>query len=313
MTDPNEGAEAVTEAAAEGLDGLEDALRSIDDLVDPDEEHLGSVIDRLDRLERVAREAEELLASIDLAELPDAVDEEELVEAVETGEIPDAIAEGEADEVVRVRRLLRAINLRELLDVGNVVEISREANEFEEAVGNVRDGGDGGEDDGILGKATDAVGDDEGGMLETAVEEGEELVAEGKEAASDEFGVGSLDPAEGEEFGLDAEDTEAYQRMVQDRAVASIEEFREALLVVHGKFQKVYDFNREHLRREDASTHSRNPTAASTMPIERADMRAADRLSTVPRQVKYSTAPGFDRIYGSRFERELEKRRGDNE
>lgn len=106
-----------------------------------------------------------------------------------------------------------------------------------------------------------------------------------------------------------AEDPEAYQIAIQEQALKGIDAFRSALLETHEKFEQLYEMNREKMRRKDASTNSRNPTAAATIPTERRDLGSGARYSTVPQDVKLSTAPTRKRIYGRRFEIEREKQR----
>jgi len=66
------------------------------------------------------------------------------------------------------------------------------------------------------------------------------------------------------------------------------------------------------MRRQDTSTNSRNPTAASTISTDRLDLGSGTRYSTVPQEVKLSTAPTRKRIYGRRFELERERQRRKN-
>lgn len=109
------------------------------------------------------------------------------------------------------------------------------------------------------------------------------------------------------------DDPEAYQVAIQQGAMEGIDAFRSALLETHAKFDRLYEFNREKMRRQDTSTNSRNPTAVSTLPTERAAVGSGVKHSTVPQEVRYSTAPTRKRIYGRRFEQERKKRRDDND
>ncbi len=78
------------------------------------------------------------------------------------------------------------------------------------------------------------------------------------------------------------EDPEAYQFAIQQGAMEGIDAFREALLETHATFERLYEFNREKMRRRDTSANSRNPTAASTMPTERAAVGSGVKHATVP-------------------------------
>lgn len=290
--------EELLSEAESSFENLESSLEGIDapdELGDGDlEELLGDV----DTLVRVAQETGELIESLDLTELPEAVDGDELLEAIETGEIPDALTEEEtgATDVVDFTQLFSALDLLSMWDASDLTEIWEQKREFDEA--------------------TDALGDDEdSGALEdaaeTIVDEGTDLIGD------DDDGDGLLEDVDTKEATMEAfgtpdveEDPEAYQVFIQQQAMRGIDAFRDALLETHETFQKLYDTNREKMRRENTSPSSRNPTAVSTIATERRDIGTSDtRHSTVPQQVKLSTAPTRKRIYGRRFELELERKR----
>lgn len=277
--------------AEESLTELEEVLEGTVGLDDLAEDELDAVLENVTLMADLADEVEDVLDAVDLTDLPRAIDASELLEAIEVGEVPDTLAEGDSEDVVELRQLIRAINLQELWDAANVRELWQAKRDLEETIE------EGEADDSLAGKAVSAVTDDD--------DENDGLVD-----ADGEMLEGDVGMDVGDGFGIDAEDTEPYQTMIQHQAMEGIDEFREALILTHGKFQKLYDFNREKMRRQDTTPNSRNPTAASTVPVERNDVGHAGRHSTVPKQVRHSSAPGFDRVYGPRFERELEKRRG---
>ncbi|WIV67588.1 hypothetical protein [Natrialbaceae archaeon AArc-T1-2] len=305
MSDEPAGLESILEDANARLSAVDDYLEnveSLDSIADElESDELEDLRDTVDVLVSLVDELEDALEAIDLAELPEAVDGDELLAAIDAGEIPDALGEGDASDVIEIRQVIQAIDLVETWNAANVSELWDAKDDLEETTDELVDETD---DDSMLGEAAETVADDDS----LVGDEDEELIeGDVTDAATDEFGSFDLG---GDSIGMDAAETEAYQTMIQTKAMTGIEEFREALLYTHETFQKLYEYNRERTRRKDTSTNSRNPTAVSTMATGRADVGSTARSSTVPREVKGSTAPGFDRIYGRRFERELEKRRG---
>lgn len=297
---------ALVDDAEDCLADVDDCLEgveSVDELGDDDREELFASVDRLVDL---VDELEDALDAIDLTELLDSVDGTAVLEAIDVGEIPDALGDGDAGDVVELRPLIRAIDLAEAWNAADVHELWDAKGDLEATAEELTDEDDGG----MVAEAIDTATDV--GESVTGDEDDELLEGDVGDVLEDEFGE-QFDLADGESFGFGAEDTQAYQEMIQVQAIEGVEELREAVLYAHEKFRKLYEFNREKMRRQDTSTHSRNPTAVSTMPTERADLGSTARSTTVPRQVKGSTAPGFDRIYGRRFERELEKRRGETD
>ncbi|MDG5819341.1 hypothetical protein [Natronococcus sp. A-GB7] len=288
--------EELLSAAESSLENLESSLEGVDtpdELGDGDlEELLGDV----DTLVRIAEETAELIESLDLTELPEAVDRDDLLEAIETGEIPDALADEEtgASDVIDLTQLFSALDLLSMWDAADLTEIWEEKRELDDATDELDD-----EDDGALEDAA-----------ETVVDEGTDLIGD-----EDEDGLfEEIDPREAAMEAFEKpdieDDPEAYQVFIQQQAMRGIDAFRDALLETHETFQGLYETNREKMRREDTSPSSRNPTAASTLPTERRDIGTSDtRHSTVPQQVKLSTAPTRRRIYGRRFELELERKR----
>ncbi|WP_306059435.1 hypothetical protein [Natronococcus wangiae] len=306
MTDANDGAdETFAELLSEAetaLENVADSLGDADDLEELGDGELESLLGDVDTLARVARETGELIEALDLSELPEAVDGSELLEAIETGEVPDALTDEEtgAGDVVDFTQVFQAIDLLNAWNATDLGEIWEEKRELEDAVDDLADES---EDASVVEKTASAVADEGGELL--GGDDGDELIETGMDAAD----------AAKEALGKpDIEnDPEAYQTFIQQQAMEGIDAFRDALLVTHEKFEKLYETNREKMRRQDTSPSSRNPTAVSTMATNRRDLGGGARHSTVPQQVKLSTAPALERIYGRRFEIEREKRKQNNE
>ncbi|MFU8870186.1 hypothetical protein [Natronococcus sp.] len=294
--DEDETFEELLSEAESSLENLESSLEGVDTADELGDGDLEELLGDVDTLVRVAQETGELIESLDLTELPEAVDGDELLEAIETGEVPDALADEEtgATDVVDLTQLFSALDLLSMWDASDLTEIWEQKRELDDA--------------------TDALDDDEEGTLEDAAET---VVDEGTDLIGDDDGDDLLDEVDPKEAAMEAfekpdieDDPEAYQVFIQQQAMRGIDAFRDALLETHETFQKLYETNREKMRRENTSPSSRNPTAASTIATERRDIGTSDtRHSTVPQQVKLSTAPTRRRIYGRRFELELERKR----
>ncbi|OAQ54068.1 hypothetical protein HTG_00640 [Natrinema mahii] len=301
MSDADAGSEnaleTLLEDATESIGRLEETLadsKAIDDL---DDDTLETVVGDLDTLVRVAEETAELLEAMDLSELPETVDGDELLAAIELGEIPDALTDEEtgATDLVDFTALVDAIDLLNAWNAADLTALWENKRELDDAVGDLEDG----DDAGLLEDAVSDVatgGDDEG-----LLDDGDGVLDSGMDAgAAAKQALGDIDVAE---------DPEAYQVAIQQQAMRGIDAFRAALLETHEKFERLYECNREKMRRQDRGTNSRNPTASSTMPVDRRDLGSGARYATVPQDVKLSTAPTRKRIYGRRFELERERQR----
>ncbi|SDR09498.1 hypothetical protein [Natronobacterium texcoconense] len=301
-SESEESFDELLEQAEDALENVEEHLGGVDDVADLEAETLESVGGDLETLTTVATEAEELIETMDIADLPDAVDADELLSAIEMGEIPDALGDEETGigDVVDFTQLFRAIDLLNAWDATDMASIWEEKRELEDAVESVADEG---EDASMIEEAAASVADDEEGLL--GDDEGM-LGGEGDmlEDADPVEALGDIDVME---------DPEAYQVAIQQQAMKGIDAFRWALLETHEKFERLVEYNRERMRRRDTSPSSRNPTAASTMPTERSAVGSGVKHSTVPQDVHLSTAPSRKRIYGQRFEREREKRRSEDD
>ncbi|WP_254530685.1 hypothetical protein [Natrinema gelatinilyticum] len=273
---------------AESLERLSETLGDSDDIEDLDDDTIESVIGDVDALVRVVEEVGELLEAMDVGDLPEAIDEEELVDAFEVGSVPEVLAdEGDATELVDFGELLDAIDLLETWNASDLTELWEEKRELDDALDDLSDSADAGT---VEQTVSELATDDDGDLLGTT----------GEATDTAREALGDIDIAD---------DPEAYQAAIQRQAIEGIDAFRAALLETHEQFERLYEFNREKMRRQDTSTNSRNPTAASTIPIDRSDIGGGARYSTVPQAVKLSTAPTRKRIYGRRFELERERRR----
>ncbi|MFA9417531.1 hypothetical protein [Natrinema sp. HArc-T2] len=291
--------DALLEEAEASLERLEGSLGDVDAIDELEGETVETVIGDVDNLVRVAEELVELINEMDLSELPDAVDGDELLDAIEVGELPDAMAnddEGVSD-VVDFTKVFDAIDLLNAWNATDLTGIWQEKRELDDAVDDLADG----DDAGMIEDTVSDLADDDDGQL---VGDDEALIETDMDAASaTKAALGDIDVAE---------DPEAYQVAIQQQAMAGIDAFRTALLETHERFERLYEFNREKMRRQDTSTNPRNPTASSTIPTDRRDLGGGARYSTVPQDVKLSTAPSRKRIYGRRFELERERRRRTN-
>ncbi|WP_440764509.1 hypothetical protein [Natronorubrum sp. DTA7] len=300
MSDETDGFDSLLDEAEDALGNADELLGGVENIDELDDSALESVVGDVETLVTVVRETEELLEAIDLTDLPDAVDGGELLEAIEVGEIHEILADEDqgASDLVNFTQLFRAIDLLNAWDATDLSDLWQEKRELQDAVDELGDGEDAGMVEDAISDVTD--GDDDGDLIGGDEEDVIEMDAgDAKEA------LGDIDVAE---------DPEAYQVAIQEQAMKGIDAFRSALLETHEKFEELYEMNREKMRRQDTSTNSRNPTAASTIQTDRRDLGGGARYSTVPQEVKLSTAPTRKRIYGRRFEIEREKqRRANNE
>lgn len=296
--DAGETFDALLDEAEDCLTNLDECLGGVENLEELDDSTVESILGDVETLVGVVRETEELLEAIDLSELPEAVDGDDLLAAIEVGDVPEVLADDEqgATDLVNFTQLFRAINLLNAWDATELTDVWQEKRELQDAVDDLEDG----EDAGMVEDAVSDVagGDDEGDLIGGDADDLIEM-----DAGDAKQALGDIDVAS---------DPEAYQVAIQEQAMKGIDAFRSALLETHEKFERLYETNREKMRRQDTSTNSRNPTAASTIPTDRRDLGGGARYSTVPRDVKLSTAPSRKRIYGRRFEIEREKQRREN-
>ncbi|MFC4550929.1 MULTISPECIES: hypothetical protein [Halorussus] len=272
--------------AEDALDGLGEYVEEPDaDLADvrervgDEDRSVAEAGEHLRDLWDVADEVEDLLQTVDLSDLPEAIDVSELPSAVEAGEVPDAVANGDPGDAVRFRKLLKVVNLTELWDATDVRAFWKQKRELEAELSESFDG----EDTGESGN-TEVAGDDDDGWLD----------ADRDWSIPETDGPGDFDP-------------ESMENAVQSKMMDGVEEFRESLLAAHEKLKALREENRDRMAAQDRSTHSRNPTAHSTVPGgDRPAVGSTARHSTVPRETRYSTAPNKKRVYGDRFDNETD-------
>lgn len=287
LDDLVERAETATEGIQDGLDDPDFDLEELPDLLEEDEsdETLGYVRDLLE----VADEAEDVLETVDLTELVEAVEYDDVDELVDLDELPEAFGDGEVTDVVKVRKLLQVLDLSDVWDAANVRQFWDERDELTDAVDDVTE--DEVDDEG------DGAGEDDS-MMDLGLGDEDEEMVEDVDFEMPEFdGIHDYDPR-------------TIENAVQMKAMEGIEGIRAALIEAHQKVSRLREENRHRLPEQDRQTHSRNPTAVSLLPKrERDDFGNSTRYSTVPRETRYSTAPNFRRIYGNRFKEETDDER----
>lgn len=247
-------------------------------------------------LRDVIEEAVELLETIDLTEVPGAIDYENLDEAVDMSDIPDAIAERDVDRAIRYSKLLTLVEFGEVLDTVDVRDFKQNKDEFEAAVDEFIDDRDQDGEDGDW-----IVFDALTRLAETIVEEN----------GDDGEIIDSMDPDMEDATEL-ASDGQVKQVAMQSKLRDAVEEFRESIFEAHERMKELRETASEQVDETNGDIEqpsSRNPTAYSTLPAQRTDRLGTTGVSTVPTNTLYSTASNPPRIYGSRFE----TRRDDDE
>ncbi|APX96423.1 hypothetical protein [Natronorubrum daqingense] len=297
--------ETLLENGTESLERVTETLEGVDDLDSLEDSTLESLLGDVEKITTVVSEVETMLETLDVSDLPEAVDAHDLLDAIQGEAIPEAIADEEtgATDVVDLSQVLSAIDLLNTWDAADLGKVWEQKRAVDDAVEDLADDAD---DDGLAAKAAKTVsdddesllgddddGDDDDGLLETDLD-GEEAMEL----------LGDIDIED---------DPEAYQVAIQQQAMRGIEAFREALLETHEEFEHIVEENRKKTSQEGSRTNSRNPTAVSTMQLGSRDTGGGTLHSTVPKQVKGSTASGFKRIYGRRFEIERERKRSQHD
>lgn len=313
--DESDLGERISDAVGDGIDALED----------DDGSKSEGIANDLNNVVRLIEETETILQSIDFSAIPDTIDEDEVLEAIEVGEIPAAL-QGEADEeAVKLRQVVKAVNVLELLQTADISKFWKATREFDEAAEELTD--DDGGDDGLIEGLTESITDEDdgdNGLIDgvresiTGEDDGEEDGLFGTEDdelletdVDDVLEMGSKEALS--EFDPQAGNMKQYEELIQAQAMEGVDSFRDALLKTHGKFERLVEINREKTRQTDRTPNSRNPTAVSTLVIDRPDLRSPENYSTMPRQVRHSSAPNRTHIYGRRFELERKRRGYDDE
>lgn len=244
------------------------------------EEFDDEALETLDDLAAVADEAEDLLSTVDVDELADAVDLEDVPEVVEPEDVPEAIEERDPEKAIKLRKLIKLADLSQALGSTDLTRFRREKSELQAELDDLG-GSDDGSDDGLL----DAGGDD--GLVD----------GDGLTDGMD-VGIDGL----GEDLDGD-ERSELMQAAIQSKIDDAVGEFRESLLAAHERLAELREQNQARMGSQDDQPSSRSPTAYSSLPAGRGDMGGVGQHSTVPAQVRHSSAPSRERIYGDRFER----------
>ncbi|MCU4753514.1 hypothetical protein OB919_16235 [Halobacteria archaeon AArc-curdl1] len=287
----------IADTVGDGIDALEGDDRSKSDAIAND----------LDNVVRLLEETETMLRSIDFSAIPDAIDEDELLEAIEMGEIPAALQGEEDEEVVKLRQIVKAVNVLKLFQTADISELWNATQEFDEATDELTDEDDG--DDGIIDGVTESItGEDDGEEDGVFGTEDDELL---ETDVVDVLEMGSREALS--EFDPQENNMKQYEEIIQAQAMEGVDSFRDALLKTHGKFERLVEINREKTRQTDRTPNSRNPTAVSTLVIDRPELRSPENYATMPRQVRHSSAPNRTHIYGRRFELERKRRGYDDE
>lgn len=262
--------ETETETAEEAvLDRLGDLIPEIANGLEELKNHIvqnsddEDVIETAEEIWDVLDEAEDVLETLDLEEVPDVIELDELPDAIDVEEVPEAIADDELGDAIDLTDLKDAIRFRELWDAADIGDLREEQQDLEEEIDDVTD------DD-----VTDGEGDEDDGLLSTG---------------------GVIGTGGGAHTQFDPENRE---EKIQQLIETAVQKFRTALLKTHDKLRLLYEYNQEKL----GSSDSLNPTAVSTMPSGPLANSASTRRSTVPSQVKYSRANNPRRIYGRRFD-----------
>ncbi|SEH15186.1 hypothetical protein SAMN04487967_1959 [Natronorubrum sediminis] len=295
--------ETLLENGTESLERVTETLEGVDDLDSLEDSTLESLLGDVEKLTTVVSEVETMLETLEVSDLPEAVDAGDLLDAIQGEAIPDAIADEEtgATDVVDLSQVLSAIDLLNAWDAADLGKVWEQKRAVDDAVEDLADDAD---DDGLAAKAAETVSDDDESLLGDDDDDDGELLEtdlSGEEAMEL---LGDIDIED---------DPEAYQVAIQQQAMRGIEAFREALLETHEEFEEIVEENRKKTSQEGSRTNSRNPTAVSTMQLGSRDTGGGTLYSTVPKQVKGSTASGFTRIYGRRFKIERERKRSQHD
>jgi hypothetical protein len=256
--------------------------------------------DDIEDLIEVIDEAEDLLSTVNLSALPDAVEWTDLPKAIEGGDVPEAIAEGEASEAVNFRKLLQVVNLRKVLGNVDLLDIRREKEDVKEAADDLTD------DEGSEEGEGEDEGEDEGGVLDRFTSDDE---GDSDDGADDGIGPGVVgEDGDDEEGAGGGVPSELIQAKVQSKLGDAIDQFRESALDARDRLEEMRERSKEEFKEKTGRTgqpSSRNPTAYSTLPSvpdDRVDLGGVARFSTMSRTPRHSSAPGRDHIYGDRFD-----------
>lgn len=220
--------------------------------------------------QQIIEESKELLETINVSKLFESIDMRKLPEVINFGEVPAAIANADPKRVVEFEHLASLVEFDDLWDAVEVREFIRNKDELEDVV-NHKDSDD----------------------------------KDGTDGSSLTDSLGSSD-SEGGELG--GEKTQAMQVAIQSKLRDVVEEFRSSVLDAREQVEEARDEAQATIEETTGGgtgqPSSRNPTAYSTMVSgwKKSDWSSA-KVSTVPHDVRHSSAPGHVRLYGSRFDK----------
>lgn len=138
------------------LDELEELIPEITNGIERLKRHIveGSddedVIETAEEIWDVLDEAEDVLATLDLEEVPDVIELDELPDAIDVEEIPEAIADDEIGDAIDLTDLKDAIRFRELWEAADIGDLREQQAELEEEIDDVTDDGGDQEGGGLL-------------------------------------------------------------------------------------------------------------------------------------------------------------------
>lgn len=275
-TDDADGIVALTERARE----IVATIRSKREAGD-----VSAAVALLDDLEDVVDEAEDLLSSMDVGGLADAVDWEVVPEAFDAKDVVAAMDDDE--DAVDLATLRELVDLSEVWTDMDVREVWRNSRQLADEV------------DDLTGERADRY---DGSPLETAGSD-EDSFAAGDDDSVAASGDGAPAAVATTAGGGDADhfDPESVENAVQLGVSEAVGEFRESLLETHERLARVRAANADRFP-DRRRTDSRNPTAVRTMASSEQTASGRCTYSTVPEETKYSSAPNRRRIYGDRFE-----------
>lgn len=203
-------------------------------------------------------------------EVLETIDVAKLPEVIDFDELEDRVE----DEDLTKADLLRSVDHTDLIDAVDLTQLAKEADELEDEVDDVTD-------------AHKAILGDEEETGESA-EDGESRIQE-------------------YQHSLQELDQEELELALQDSLMDAVEKFRAALLETHATFQQLYEENQERFDSAgEKQPRSLNPTAYSTLPSRNQSMVTTAIGSTVPRSARHSRIENERRIYGPRFDQEVD-------
>jgi hypothetical protein len=262
---------------------------------DPDEE-------AADELDDVGRALVALLETVDPSTLAGAIRVDRLPRAVDWLALPEALSTGDYRSVIAYETLPELIDPSPVLESTDVREgwrrtdeLGDEVREAVEALAESADesadtdtdtNADADTDDASEGTVAAVLDDLTEGIDDTAPDESSE------ESDAGDATVGLATSLSGTDEGRNL----LVQKEVRDAA----DELREGILHARRRVEDAVEGLDARTEGVGQPT-SRNPTAYSTLPRS-GPPPDPTMHSTVPTQVRYSNAPGFERVYGRRFD-----------